>query len=172
MRSNFFIYLFCVMFSGVNFAEADDAPQLKITTKRENDRVEIKHEKEHTCVSFRSPSGISHAIIQRTDQNWPTRMTVRLHLRGLESLKIGNGTTTISAAVTSHAKDQPVRIWLNDLEDQTLRPKDRYFLSIRKQQASVDSKGPAIDYFDVELPTALFDGNPPTIRIDWIDFYR
>ena len=27
-------------------------------------------------------------------------------------------------------------------------------------------------YFEMQLPAAFFEGNPKSITIDWIDFYR
>lgn len=172
MRTAIFILLIWLVCLGGNSVIADDMPHLKITTNRENDLVEVKVDQDDACVTIRSPVGISGAAIQRVDTIWPAKMTLRLYLRGLESLKVGNGTATISASVASHADSPIIRVWLDDQEDQPLLKTDHFFMTIRKQQLPADSNEPAVGCFEVELPAALFEANPATIQVDWIDFYR
>ena len=64
-----------------------DEPPFKITTKRDNDKVEVKVEKDKTVFSVHSPFGISQAVIERTDEKWPDTVMLRLHLKGLENFK-------------------------------------------------------------------------------------
>ncbi len=52
-------------------ASADDPPPFKIATKRDNDRVSVKVEKDQTVFSVHSPFGISHAVIERAVEKWP-----------------------------------------------------------------------------------------------------
>lgn len=49
---------------------ADDTPPFKITTKLDNDRVEVKAEKDKTIFSVHSPFGIRQAMIERTGEKW------------------------------------------------------------------------------------------------------
>ena len=148
-------------------------PQFKITTKRDNDKVEVKVEKDTTVFSVHSPFGISQADIERTDENWSDTVMLRLHLKGLENFKVSNGKVTIEAAVSS--QDGKVRLWKDGKEDSPLDAKSPYWMEIRlvgndgKPTTAIPLKD---GYFEIQLPKALFEDNPKSITINWIDFYR
>lgn len=148
-------------------------PQLKITTKRADDTVDVKVEKDRMIFSVHSPFGISQADIERTDGNWSDIVMLRLHLKGLENSKISNGKITLEAAVSS--QDGNVRQWKDGNEDSPLDAKSPYWTEIR--MFSDDGKPvrtiPLTEgYFEIQLPTALLEDNPKSITINWIDFYR
>ncbi len=150
-----------------------DEPQFKITTKRDNDKVEVKVEKDKTVFSVHSPFGISQAVIERTDENWSDIVMLRLHLNGLENFKVSNGRVTLKASVSS--QDGNVRQWKDGKEDSSLDAKSPYWAEIRmfgddeKPTTSIPLKD---GYFEIKLPQALFEDNPKSITVDWIDFYR
>jgi len=146
--------------------------QFKITTTRDNDKVEVKVEKDTAVFSVHSPFGISQTVIERTDGNWPDIVMLRLHLKGLENFKVSNGIITLEAAVSS--QDGKVRIWKDGKEDSQLDAKSPYWTEIR--MVSDDGKPvktiPLDGYFEIQLPKALFEDNPKSITVNWIDFYR
>lgn len=148
-------------------------PRFTITTQRDNDKVEVKAEKQTTIFSVHSPFGISQALIERNDENWPDRIIVRLHLKGLESFNVSDGKVTLEAAVSS--EDGPVRLWKDGKEDSPLDTASPYWTKIRTvgKAGSAVSTLPLDDgYFEIPLPTALFEDNPKSITVKWIDFYR
>src|SRR6056297_2218162 len=59
-------------------------PPFQITTKRDDDKVEVKAEEDKTYFLVQSPFGMGQAIIERSVDNWPTTVMLRLHLKGLE----------------------------------------------------------------------------------------
>ena len=152
---------------------AVEESQFEITTKRDNDKVEVKVESGKAVFSIHSPFGISQTVIERTDGNWPDSVILRLHLKGLESFKVSNGKVTLEAAVSS--QDGKVRLWKDGKEDSPVDAKSPYWTEIR--MFSDDGKPtttiPLTDgYFEVQLPKALLEDNPKSITISWIDFYR
>jgi len=152
---------------------AVDEPQFKITTKRDNDKVEVTTENDKAVFSVRSPFGISQTVIERTDGNWSDTVMLRLHLKGLENFKISNGIITIEAAVSS--QDGKVRLWMDGKEDSPLDAKSPHWTEIR--MFGDDGKPTTIipltdGYFEIQLPKALFEDNPKSITVNWIDFYR
>jgi hypothetical protein len=160
------------------FALADDANapkdqpvKFKITTKRDNDTVEVRAEKEKTVFIVKSPFGISQATIERTEEKWPEAVVLRLHLKGLESFRATNGKVTLDAAVSSQEGKVKVRFGKDSGKDE----KSRFWMEIR--MVGGDGK-PAKEiplkdgYFEVALPKAFFEGNPKSITVNWIDFYR
>ena len=68
------------------YCYADDTPTFKITTKRSDDRVEVKSEDDKAAFVVRSPFGISNATIERTTKQWPEKVVIQLRLKGLEEL--------------------------------------------------------------------------------------
>jgi hypothetical protein len=154
-------------------ADDDKAPPFKITTKRDNDKVEVRADKDKTVFIVKSPFGISQAIIERTDEKWPDAVELRLHLKGLESFKATNGKVKLEASVSS--QDGKVRLWKDGMEDTPLDAKNPYWIDIRmiggdgKPAKAIPLKD---GYFEMRLPKAFFEGNPKTIWVSWIDFYR
>jgi hypothetical protein len=78
-------------------AAADETAPFKITTKRDNDRVNVKVEKHKTIVSVDSPFGISHTVIERLKGKWPDIVVVQLRLKGLEHFQLTNGKVKLVA---------------------------------------------------------------------------
>ncbi len=63
-----------------------DEPQFKFMSKRDDDRVTVKAEKDRTVFDVASPTGTSELTIERTGDTWPEVVVVRLRLSGLERL--------------------------------------------------------------------------------------
>lgn len=154
-------------------AIADDTPPFKITTKRDKDRVVVKTVKDTVAFSVHSPFGISNAVIERADEKWPDAVVLRLHLKGLENFSVSNDKVKLEASVSS--QDGRVRLWKDGKEDTPLDAKSPYWMEI--QMVGSDGKPaktiPLKDgYFELQVPKAFFEGNPKSITLNWIDFYR
>jgi hypothetical protein len=162
-------------FSHMISFEADIMPRFKIITKRDNDKVEIKVDKDQTVFSVHSPSGISQAIIERNDEKWPDAVMLRLHLQGLENLRAANGDVTLDAAVSSHDDDHRIRLSKDGKEGSPLDPTSPYWMEIRmiggdgKPAKAIPLKD---GYFEMTLPRTFFKENPKSITVNWVDFYR
>ena len=152
-----------------------DQPPFRITTKRDTDKVEVKLEKDKTVLSLHSPIGISHAVIERTGEKWPNTVMLRLHLKGLESLRVTDGKVTLDAAVSSHDDKRRVRLWKDGNEDSPLDANSTYWMEILMfgGDGQPAKTIPLKDgYFEMQLPKAFFEDNPKSITVNWIDFYR
>ena len=153
----------------------DKPPTFNVTTKRDNDKVDVKVQKDQTVFSIHSPFGISQAVIERTQEKWPEGVVLHLHLKGLESFRASNGKVTLDAAVSSSDDRQRVRLWKDGKEDSPLDSKSPHWMAIR--MVGSDGK-PAKDiplkdgFFEMRLPKVFFDDNPKSITVNWIDFYR
>jgi hypothetical protein len=152
---------------------AADTPPFKITPKRDDDRVEVKTDKDKTICSIHSPFGISNAVIERSGDKWPDAVVLRLQLKGLESFKASNGKIQLEAAISS--QEGTVRLWKDGREDLPLDSTSPYWMRVRmivgdgKLAKAIPRKD---DYFELPLPRAFFEGNPKSITVSWIDFYR
>src|SRR4051794_3124633 len=100
-----------VLAVAVATASADDTPPLKVTTKRADDRVDVKAETDKVIVSVQSPFGISHAVIERGGKTWPDAVVLRLHLKGLENFKVTNSKVTLDGSASLRDGKAEVRLW-------------------------------------------------------------
>ena len=154
---------------------ADQPPKFKITTKRKDDAVEVRAEKDRTVFSVKSPFGISQAVIERKGEKWPKAVVLRLHLKGLENFRASNGKVTLDAAVSIQDGKPKVRLWKDGKEDAPLDEKSPFWMDIRilTGEGKPARELPLKDgYFEMALPRAFFEGNPKSITLNWIDFYR
>jgi hypothetical protein len=166
--------------SGVGAADyressTEQDPKFTIMTRRKDDSVEVRVEKDRTVFSVKSPFGISQAIILRNDDQWPEAVVLRLHLKGLSNFRASNGKVRVDAAVSVQDGKPKVRLWKDGKEDMLLDEKSPYWMDVRilgndgKPAKSIPVKGGS---FEVTLPRAFFEGNPKSITLNWIDFYR
>jgi hypothetical protein len=153
----------------------DPSPKFKITTKREDDSVKIRTDRDKTVFDVKSPFGISQAVIEREGETWPDAVTLRLYLKGLESFRASNGKVRVDAAVSIQDGKVKLRLWKDGKEDAPLDEKSPLWLDVRivGGDGKLARELPLKDgYFEVALPRAFFEGNPKSITVNWIDFYR
>jgi hypothetical protein len=154
-------------------ATADDTPSFKITTKRESDTLEVRFDNEVATFILKSPIGIGNAVIEQKGEKWPEVVFLRLRLMGLEHFQFTNDKVKLEASVSS--QNGTVRLWKDDKEDLQLDAKSSLWMEIRKvgddgkPTTAIPLKG---GYFEMQLPKMFFEGNPKSIALHWIDFYR
>jgi hypothetical protein len=149
-----------------------EGPPFKITTKRNDDRVTVKTEKEKAIIDVQCPFGISGVVIERTSEKWPDAVTIRLRLKGLENIQLSNGTTTLHGTVSN--ENGKARLWLDGEEGTPLDALSPFWMTIRLI-GSDGNAAPALPKdgaFEMQLPRALFAANPKSVSLKWIDFYR
>jgi hypothetical protein len=176
----FLVPLALLFISGIAFAGDGDASKgqpakFQITTRKKDDSVEVQADKDKTVFSVKSPFGISAAVIERVEEKWPEAVVLRLHLKGLENFRVSNGKVTVDAAVSIEEGKTKVRMWKDGKEDVPLDDKSPLWTDIRivGGEGKPAKELPLKDgYFEMTLPRAFFEGNPNSITLNWIDFYR
>ena len=165
-----------ILFGIAAIVTAGDPPsKFKITTKKKDDTVEVRADKDKALFVVKSPFGISQVVIERQDEKWPKAVAFRLHLKGLENFRVSNGTAMLDAAAGIQDGKPKVRQWKDGKEDAPLDEKSPLWMDVRilgadgKAAKSLPLKDGC---FQVTLPTAFFEGNPKAITVNWIDFYR
>lgn len=143
---------------------AEDAPAFKITTKRDDDRVTVKVDKGSTIFDIRSPFGISNAVIERTADEWPDAVVLRLHLKALEYYQVTSGELVIGGSAPQRASKP------GSADDEKALEATVRMLDENGKPAS----GIPLErgYFEIELPKKLMEANPKSFRVEWVDFYR
>ena len=157
-------------------AAVDDPPaRFTVTTRKADETVAVGGDRERTTFDVRSPSGISRAVVERTGDAWPKAVVVRLHLKGLENLKVSAGAVAVGAAAGVRDGKVEARQWTPGKDETPLAEDDPRRLVIRvfgkdgKTAARIPLDG---GHFEVTLPAAFLRDNPKSLTVEWIDFYR
>ncbi len=159
----------------------EDAPPkkspgaVKVVTRRSDDVVEVRSETDAAVIDVESPFGISQAVVERVGGEWPKAVTLRLHLKGLSNFRAENGAVTLEASASLEKGKPAVRQWKDGAETPGLDEKSPYWMDVRILGADgkpAEAPPRKEGSFDVTLPKAFFDGNPRSIKVRWIDFYR
>lgn len=151
--------------------EANRNPPFTIQSQREDSEFQLKTRPSATIIDVRSRVGIDRATIKRVADTWPQSVVLRLHLRGLESLTVGAGNVSVRWSVPSTAPSSRLVSLYRDGISSRLDDTSPYYSKLHM----VDGTGtiPLKDgYFELTLPTELFDENPDEISVHWIDFFR
>jgi hypothetical protein len=90
--------------------QIDQPEQFKIPTRREDDSVEVRGDNDKILFTVRSPFGISQAVLERLEDEWPRAVVLRLHLKGLSSFRASNGKVTVDGAVAIQEGKTKVRL--------------------------------------------------------------
>ena len=150
--------------------------RFQVTTRKADDRVLVQLQGDRAVFTVTSPSGIGGATITREGERWSGSIILRLRLRGLERLRIGTGKAILSASVSSSGDHRTIlSLSEGGKEEVSIERRSPYWteISILDAQGHPAREIPLKDgVFEVTLPHALFASNPPTITLDWIDFYR
>jgi len=164
-----------VSFTTPRAACGDPPARFTVTTRKADDTVAAGGDRERTTFDVRSPSGISRAVIERTGDAWPKAVVVRLHLKGLENLKVSAGAVAVGASAGVRDGKVEARQWTPGKDETPLAPDDPRRLAIRvlgkdgKMAADVPLDG---GHFEVTLPAAFLRANPKSLTVEWVDFYR
>ncbi len=127
-------------------------------------------------ISIHSPSGIGGVVLSPKVLPWPKSLRVRLYLRGLESWQVSSPSHHLQLQVTQHPGEPNVRQWKREGEQEVaVAESSRWWTKLGSSPPSPleDAAQPASgSYFELLLPPALLADGPPTLTLEWIDFYR
>ena len=131
-------------------------------------------------IDIESASGIGTAAVTWTVTP-TTPVLLRLHLAGLEELRLANAGAETVASVSSsppHTVSQSTRSG-PDAEQQSITSEDPAWLDITWSSGTADAASAATaafplqdGYFDVLLSDPRLTQPGTSLEIQWIDFYR
>jgi len=150
---------------------AEPSSAFDIRSRKPEDQVHVKVEKDATIVDIVSQSGIGAATIMLEKGKWPTTVIVRIHLTGLESFAVSNGKIKLTGSVLSHSGNTK-RLYLSEEgKDEEREPgtEIRVLDAAGSRIQGLPDKG---GYFEIALPKALLEGQHTRLELAWIDFYR
>jgi hypothetical protein len=155
-------------------AGGDAHDNIKVTTKRPDDAVEIKVEKGATLFLIKCPKGNSGGTLELLDKQWPKTVVLRFHLSGLEQFTLDNGKVKLGGGVRVENGKTSLRLYKQG-DKGLLDEKSPYWMEVRaigadgKPVQELPVKG---GYIELTLPRVLLEDNPKTIQMTWIDVLR
>ena len=119
--------------------------------------------------------GIGRSKLALDPDRKPQETILRIYLRGLESLAIGNDRVQWKASVSSHSGHATLlHLWQDGKEGPALTKDSPYWAEI--QRLGPDGKPaaglpPAEGWFELRIPEVLLKDSRE-LKFEWIDFYR
>ena len=155
-------------------AQAGGEPVFNVTTKSQEDQIDIGHENSITTVDIHSPTGIGSAIFELESGTMPEQLILRLHLAGLEQFKLVSDQAILSAHGSSNevfnVTGQSVIAAGNEY---AITPIDPLWAKVEVVSSQADRKIPLKEgYFEVTIPKEFIRRAGNSFEIQWIDFFR
>lgn len=150
-----------------------EEPVFTVTTKNEADRVSFQNLNARTVIDVVSPTGIGSAAFELESGTLPEEISLRLHLRGLEELRLTSAQTSIAASVSNSDPSEVRQRILAASSDTPLTPGHPLWMEIEIVPEQPEKKIPLEEgYFEVTLPQEFIQKAGNSFEIAWIDFYR
>ena len=146
-------------------------PGFHAVVERNDTRIRFLLENEQTIFDISSGFGIDAATIKRETTEWPNKILVRLHLKGLESFQAGHKNVAVEWSMSSTGVEA-TNVSLRTDKDETIIFRDSPYFTAINTVGGNSKQLPKGGYFEVPLPKKIFEGNPKEISLRWVDFYR
>ncbi len=145
-------------------------PEIVTATPAKTDEMSVSYSNNATLpteweavVDVKSETGIGAGSVMLQAGDWPSPLTLRLHLGGLEELRITAGDAVVELSVSSGPGQQVHQsLAMGGAPGQELTPASPYWLGLTAGES----------YYEVALPPALLPPGVEAFDIHWIDFYR
>ena len=155
-------------------AQAGGEPVFNVTTKNQDDQLDIKHENGVTTVDIHSPTGIGSATFELESGSMPDQLILRLHLTGLEEFRLISDQATLAAHGSSNevfnVTGQSVIAAGNEY---SITPIDPLWTKVEIVSNQTPKTIPLREgYFEITVPQEFLRSAGNSFEIQWIDFYR
>lgn len=135
-------------------------PLLSVELRKAEDSGEVVWTGRAAVVIIASKSGIGGVRLVRGSDEWPSQLTIRLKLAGLESFRMDNGLIRFGTSLMSPKR---VHYW-NIAKDG--RPSEHPDGTIEVTVTKTE------DAVEILVPIPMTKDNPDAISCSWVDFFR
>ena len=154
-------------------AQSGDEPVFSISTKNQNDQVNFQYMDGAAIIDVQSPTGIGSAKLELESGGMPENMLLRLHLQGLEEIRLISDQAVIVASGSSGGSfainDQRVNSYGSEY---SLTPIDPLWMKIEVISDQAKKIPLESGYFEITVPGEFLQNARSSFEIQWIDFYR
>ena len=158
---------------GISAGAQPEEPAFIVITKNPDDQVGIQYENGTSLIDIQSPTGIGSAAFELDSGPMPETMRLRLHLKGLEELRLTSTQNRISASIPGGEVLNPAHqtLLLSGTETPLL---PGHPLWVEIEIVSETGKNIPLEegYFEITVPQEFIQKAGKTFEIEWIDFYR
>ena len=149
-------------------------PVYLVTVKSPSDEVIIQNGDNNTAIDIHSVTGIGSAKFELESGDLPETLVARLHLGGLEEVRVSSDKTIIVASFSSgevfDGSNQKITL---SGKEYPITPAHPLWLNIRVVSNDMTPNIPLEEgYFEIVLPKEFIEESGNSFEIQWIDFYR
>jgi len=149
-----------------------------VTPDRAGNRITVKVVDQTALLDIYSERGLGRADVRWAGGDYPARILLRLHLRGLEELRFTYATTTITLALPSTGDSGVRQQYVAGAAPGLAQPvasDSPYWMktTIKGQPAQAQNPLPlTTGWIEVELPPHFLQERYTGFTLQWVDFYR
>ena len=154
-------------------AQSGDETVFSVTAKNQNDQIDVQYVDGAAIIDVQSPTGIGSARLDLESGGMPENMLLRLHLQGLEEIRLISEQAVIAASGSSSGSfvinDQRV---ISSGSEYSITPIDPLWMKIEVISDQAKKIPLESGYFEITIPREFLRSAGNSIEIQWIDFYR
>lgn len=155
-------------------AQSGDEPVFTVTTKNQDDEINIQNGNGLTTIDVHSSTGIGSAKFDLISGAMPEEIIVRLHLTGLEEFRLVSDQATVAASGSSsemfNVTDQRVIASGNEY---SITPIDPLWMKVEIVSGQAIETIPLEEgYFEITVSKGFIQNARDSFEIQWIDFFR
>jgi hypothetical protein len=166
MRRSFLFAAACLTILSATACAPSSAPAVhatyQATTLKGDPSVTFNTTGDTLLIDVVGPSGIGGSAIEKTSGQWPSKIVVRLHLKGLEKFHLQYGANNVDVTISSQGDHAVHEVYSQPGEISAVSAGDPYWIAVTPGQG----------YFDLQMPSDFLKSGENRFTIDWIDFYR
>lgn len=155
-------------------AQSGGEPVFNVTTKNQEDQIDIRQENSITTVDIHSHTGIGTAKFELESGSMPEKLILRLHLTGLEEFRLVSNQTTIVASGSSSDVFNVTDQWVIAAGNEySITPIDPLWTKVKIVSSQADKKIPLeAGFFEITVSKEFIRSAGNSFEIQWIDFFR
>jgi len=154
-------------------------PQFLVTLDGADNQMTVTSADRTALLDVYSASGLGRASVRWVAGSYPAHIRLRLHLRGLEELRVTYAATVITLSIPSSGefavRQEQAAAGPAPQQAHSISSDSPYWMktAIVGQTVSRQNPIPLTDgWIEVELPQHFFRGRYTEFAIQWVDFYR
>jgi hypothetical protein len=148
-------------------------PVFQITTKNKDDQVSIQYQNGIAFIDVHSPVGIGSATFELESGPMPAEIILRLHLKGLEEIRLTSSQNNIAASVASSDTSNINQRIIAPGSESPLLPNHPLWMQVEIISELPEKSIPLEEgYFKITMPKEFIQNAGNSYEIEWIDFYR
>lgn len=147
-------------------------PGVTVLPGRHEPLVTVEVYPRRVVFDIESASGLGNATIEFAKEFRAKRVSLRLHLRGLEELRFSYEGREILVSLSSTGQPELREAVRIGGVEQSLTADDPRWMAVRVVGAATPDLAGADKYFEVDAPADFFKSRARRFSVEWVDYFR